>query len=124
MKKVIIVLGSNCDPVRNIAYAMWDLSFLFPEMAFSRMLWTDPIGMEEGASKFVNAVGVAMTDKDETYLMHCLKEIERHCGRSEEDKAKGIIRLDLDLLLYGDTRRKEEDWERDYVKQLLREMGE
>lgn len=124
MKKVIIVLGSNCDPVQNIAYAMWNLSSVFPEMAFSRMLWTDPIGMEEGASKFVNAVGIASTDREERYLVQVLKGIERRCGRSEEDKAKGIIRLDLDLLLYGDTRRKEEDWERDYVKQLLREMGE
>ena len=122
MKKIIIVFGSNFEQERNVRYAMNELALLFPGIAFSRLLWTEPIGMDD-SPLFVNAIGIAMTDMDETHVVRILKEVERKCGRRKEDKALGIIKLDLDLFLYGDIRYKENDWERDYVQLLLGEMN-
>lgn len=123
MKKIIIVLGSNHEQEKNVGFAMNQLSQNFPGVRFSRLLWTEPIGMEN-SPQFVNALAIAFTDLPEPDIVHILKDIERQCGRTKEEKKQGIVKLDLDLLLYGDLRRKEEDWERDYVKQLLGEMGE
>ena len=78
----------------------------------------------ENSHQFVNALAIAFTDLPEPDIVPILKDIERQCGRTKEEKSQGIVKLDLDLLLYGDLRRKESDWERDYVKQLLGEMGE
>ena len=78
----------------------------------------------ENSPQFVNALAIAFTDLPEPTVVSVLKDIERQCGRTKEEKSQGIVKLDLDLLLYGNLRRKEEDWERDYVKQLLGEMGE
>lgn len=133
-KKIIIVLGSNHEQEKNVRVAMALLVQAFPGILFSRSLWTEPIGMERGGTdgrrelttsqQFVNAIGIAMTEMEEEQVVHVLKDIERQCGRTKEDKALGIVKLDLDLLLYGDIRHKESDWERDYVKLLMNEMDE
>lgn len=120
-KKIVIVLGSNHEQEKNVGEAMRELTSAFPDIAFSRMLWTEPIGMED-SPQFVNAIGIAMTEMEKEDVVRILKGIERHCGRTKEDKLQGIVKLDLDLLLYGDIRYKETDWEREYVKQLMREM--
>ena len=39
-------------------------------------------------------------------------------GRTAEDRRLGIVRIDLDLLQYDDTRFHLRDWERPYVKLL------
>lgn len=132
-EKIIIVLGSNQEQEKNVRVAMTLLAQTFPGIRFSRCLWTEPIGMERGgidarqklkaAPQFVNAIGIAMTEMEERQVVHILKSIERQCGRTKEDKALGIVKLDLDLLLYGDIRHKNADWERDYVKQLMSEMN-
>ena len=51
-----------------------------------------------------------------------LKQVEKECGRSREEKMRNIIRLDLDLLQWGTVRLREQDWERDYIRLLLQEM--
>lgn len=120
-KKMIIVLGSNYEQEENVGNAIRELTLAFPEIAFSRMLWTEPIGMED-APLFVNALAIASTSLPEPEVVRLLKGIEQQYGRMKEDKALGIVKLDIDLLLYGTIRHKEEDWERDYVKLLLEEM--
>ena len=120
-QKIIIVLGSNYEQEKNVRYAIMELTLAFPEIAFSRMIRTEPIGMAD-SPQFVNAIGIAMTEKKEEHVVRILKGIERKCGRTKEDKALGIVKLDLDLLLYGDVRHKESDWKRNYVKLLMSEM--
>ncbi len=52
-----------------------------------------------------------------------LKRIEVLCGRKPEDKAKGTVVVDVDLLLYNDKRCHLNDWQRDYVKILTATVG-
>lgn len=116
-KSILIALGSNFAQEKNVAYAMEELRTAFPGAVFSEMLWTEPIGI--ASDRFVNALGKASTCMSQEQVLLMLKNIERKCGRCEEDKARNIIKLDLDLLQYGDERLKEADWHRDYVLQLL-----
>ena len=121
-KKIIVALGSNYEQEKNVLFAMDRLRELFPDFAFSRMLWTNPIGIE--SDKFVNALGWGMVEKSQDEIVEILKGIEKECGRKTEDKARNLVRIDLDLLLYDKQRFREGDWKRDYIITLLKESEE
>ena len=118
--RILIALGSNHEQAKNVAFAMERLHSFFPGISFSRMLWTEPIGI--ASDRFVNALALADTDKEQEEVERILKQVEKECGRSREEKMRNIIRLDLDLLQRGTVRLREQDWERDYIRLLLQEM--
>lgn len=124
--KIIIALGSNWEQEKNIRFAMQRLRTFLPAIRFSRLLWTQPIGME--SDLFLNVLGVVdlsgmvgskMETADE--IVQVLKQIEGECGRQSGDKAKGIVMVDLDLLQFQNQRFHVDDWDRDYVRLLLQE---
>ena len=53
-------------------------------------------------------------------LSEVLKETEKRQGRTHNED--GIVTLDLDLLQYDDQRFHLRDWERPYVKDLIKEL--
>lgn len=118
--RILIALGSNHEQEKNVAFAMERLHSFFPGISFSRMLWTEPIGI--ASDRFVNALALADTDKEQEEVERILKQVEKECGRTREEKMRNIIRLDLDLLQWGTVRLREQDWERDYIRLLLQEM--
>ena len=118
--RILIALGSNHEQEKTVAFAMERLHSFFPGISFSRMLWTEPIGI--ASDRFVNALALADTDKEQEEVERILKQVEKECGRSREEKMRNIIRLDLDLLQWGTVRLREQDWERDYIRLLLQEM--
>lgn len=118
--KIIIALGSNFEQQKNMEEAKRRLYILFPDIVFSRFLWTNPIGIK--SDRFVNALALAHSALSQSQIEWELKEIERRCGRCAEEKAKGIIRLDLDLMQYGKEKLHQEDWKRGYVLELLEDM--
>jgi 2-amino-4-hydroxy-6-hydroxymethyldihydropteridine diphosphokinase len=71
--------------------------------------------MKRGGS-FLNQVAQLTTSLSAAELKRLFKEIESEAGRTPEEKAQEIVRLDIDLLTYGDTLLKAEDMERDYVE--------
>ena len=115
--RILIALGSNNEQEKNVAFAMERLHSFFPGISFSRMLWTEPIGI--ASDRFVNALALADTDKEQEEVERILKQVEKECGRTREEKMRNIIRLDLDLLQWGTVRLREQDWERDYIRLLL-----
>lgn len=86
----------------------------------SRMLWTEPIGIV--SDKFLNCLVSGITQLSFTELRSKLKDIEQLCGRLPQDKADGIIRMDIDILQFDEQRFKENDWSRDYVTLLINEI--
>ena len=116
-KVIMIALGSNFEQEKNVSYAMEELRSVFPDVVFSELLWTEPIGIV--SDRFVNALGKAFTSMSQQQVVCILKDIERKCGRCKEDKARNVVKLDLDLMQHGDEQLKEEDWNRDYILRLL-----
>lgn len=55
-------------------------------------------------------------------LHRLFKELERRSGRLPEDKPAGIVKLDIDLLVYDGEVLKPEDMEREYVRLCLKEL--
>ena len=119
--KIIISLGSNMLPEYHINQAVCLLRQTFGELIVTRQLWTEPIGMESSC-KFLNMLVMASTAWSMQQVQEELKRIEVLCGRKPEDKAKGIVVVDADLLLYNDKRCHLGDWQRDYVKILMEEL--
>ena len=121
MTKIIISLGSNMLPEYHINQAVCLLRQTFGELIVTRQLWTEPVGMESSC-KFLNMLVMASTAWSMQQVQDELKRIEVLCGRKPEDKAKGIVVVDADLLLYNDKRCHLGDWQRDYVKILMEEL--
>lgn len=119
--KIIICLGSNMLPEYHINQAVCLLRQTFGELIVTRQLWTEPVGMESSC-KFLNMLVMASTAWSMQQVQDELKRIEVLCGRKPEDKAKGIVVVDADLLLYNDKRCHLGDWQRDYVKILMEEL--
>ncbi len=117
----VLALGSNYEQERNVGYAMGRLRECFPGIRFTRILRTSPIGID--SDWFANALAIGKVEDCPETVISRLKEIERECGRCAEDKARNVVRLDIDLLQYGGEVLREKDWHRDYVQLLLAELG-
>ena len=56
-------------------------------------------------------------------ILQKLKAIEKRLGRMLEDKKKGIVKIDIDLLTYDGEVLKVNDWKREYVCQGVMELS-
>jgi len=115
MSRVLIALGSNSRPEVYMTWAAQRLTPLLTDVRFSRCLWTRDY--RGGTSWYQNRLATGTTSLSETELVERLKAIEVESGRK-----KGHVTIDLDLMLYDDTRYHHDDWARPYIQQLLPEM--
>ncbi len=119
--KVVIALGSNVQQQYHIDLAKICLEATFDDMTFSKSIWTNPIGLS--SDKFLNVLGVGYTNVNQERTVQALKNIERKCGRKVAASRKGVIAIDVDLMLFDTERFHEQDWNRGYMKRLLSQMG-
>lgn len=119
--RLILSLGSNTDSDRNIQEGKVALEKLFGDVTFSDTVETKAVGMD--APSFLNCLASTYTKHGYTQLHRALKQIERKMGSLKFDRSRGIVRLDLDILMLGDVRYHPEDWDRDYVKRLISQLG-
>jgi len=100
-----IALGSNLsDPVAQVTAGVEALAML-PDSRLaliSSLYRTAPVGFAD-QPEFVNAVAMVETALEPRALLAELLAIERRHGRVRE-VPNGPRTLDLDILLYGDTR--------------------
>lgn len=122
IKTCVIGLGSNDPGPARILSAQSALRAAFPGVRFSTLRQTRPVGFPS-PRWFHNQVALCTTALTRDEMAAFLKQMETAHGRRPEDKARGIVRLDLDLLCYDGEVLKPEDWARDYVKEGVAELG-
>ena len=115
-----MALGSNHNPLQNISHAEVILKQLFPDITFSKRLWTNPIGMT--SPQFLNTLAICSTKKSLQETLHDIKHIELLCGDTLSQRKEKIVAMDIDILKYGSQKLHENDWNRPYIQQLLKEM--
>jgi 2-amino-4-hydroxy-6-hydroxymethyldihydropteridine diphosphokinase len=107
---VFLSLGSNLgDRERNIKRACEMLAAMegFEWITASSIYVTPPVDMEEGVPNFLNIVVKGQFDFTPMELLRNLEEMENKLGReSKGDKQPRTI--DIDILLFGDKRFKNE----------------
>ena len=116
--QLLLAIGSNTHPDVNIKKAKRSLSQLLgTSIQFTPSLLTDPIGI--GGPQFKNLLASADSTLPYPLLREQLKAIEQSCGDTKENRASGIVELDIDVLWHLGTKHHEKDWQRPYIKQLI-----
>lgn len=123
MNECFIGIGSNFSTDVYVQRACLSLRTLFQNVVFSQMLMTDPVDWIS-ESKFMNMVVYCNTQLSATDLIAKLKQIEQELGRTKEDKDKGVVLIDLDLLSYNGAIIKQNDWNRDDVIKCVNVLRE
>ncbi|MGN0067048.1 MAG: 2-amino-4-hydroxy-6-hydroxymethyldihydropteridine diphosphokinase [Bacteroides sp.] len=116
----LICIGSNTEPASHLAFARRELQRRFPDVWFSPEEVTAPIGMRRNQASFINQLARLSSDAQPKEIEQQLKEIEHLAGRTPEEKALEVVRLDLDLLMADEEVLRPKDLQRDFVQQLLK----
>ena len=114
----ILCLGSNSDRHTRMEAARKALAISFPDIRFGREMTTEAIG-NTFLSPFSNQLALFKTTFSAEEVRSILKQIEKENGRMPEDKAQGIVNLDIDLLIYDNTILKPDDMEKEFIRQEL-----
>lgn len=122
INRVIISLGSNQDSEDNIECAIMELEAHFNSIHFSEPVYTKPVGNISNQKPFLNQISIGYTQETAVELKTLFKEIEQLFGRNHEDESKGIIALDIDLLVWNDIYFKPEEMQRDYIANGIQEL--
>lgn len=109
----ILTLGSNCpQKERMMANATEWLSSNFEVIADSGIYQTQALN---GISPdYLNMIVKVKTSLEVMQLIQLGKEFEAECGRSAESKQRGIVEMDVDLVKYGKTVLRPEEFTRTY----------
>ena len=118
----ILCLESNFYRIAHMAYAQRELKKHFSTIRFSEEMDTEAIG-SRFLSRFSNQVASFETTISTEEVRVILKQIEHDLGRLPEEKPQGVIRIDIDLLMYDDCVLKPADLERDFVKEGLKSLS-
>lgn len=117
---VIIALGTNTDHNRNMDIALSLIRRVVRDVRCSRRIWTEPIGMASGM--FLNMLVSGSCRLSLQELKMEIKSMERGCGRTTEAQRNGIVRMDIDILKYDNETEHTDDWNREYIKELIKEL--
>lgn len=119
--EIVISLGSNDRQETNMIIAKQLLEQLFGDIQFTKSVWTNPIGIE--SDRFLNCLAIAHTKHREPQIKSALKRIEIRCGDTRAFRSINIVRMDIDILLFDGQRLHAEDWQRPYIKNLMKEIN-
>jgi len=104
--RTAVALGSNVGDrfgnLRAARQAILSLSNVNPPILSSPIYETEPIGCEQGAEKFLNAVVEFDYEGDPTNLLEQFIRIEEALGRRREHSRNVSRTIDIDLLYCGD----------------------
>lgn len=117
----ILCLGSNFKRELHLSAARTALTGSFPSILFGEEMTTEAIG-EGMLSPFSNQLAQLSTPANIEEVRNILKNIEHKNGRLPEDKGHGIIKLDIDILIYDGQTIKPNDLKRDFIQHGLKEL--
>ncbi|MDQ6962980.1 MAG: 2-amino-4-hydroxy-6-hydroxymethyldihydropteridine diphosphokinase [Mariprofundaceae bacterium] len=100
MNKVLLGIGSNIEPERNLQNAAQVLKTMFHDIQFSTVYGSKAVGIEN-ASDFLNACCLLKCHKDYDLLRQKLKQVEEQYGRVHDQKGWQSRTLDLDIILFN-----------------------
>ena len=100
-----------------MAQAQRRLRVLMPDIEFSHLLWTEPIGIR--SPRFLNCLARGSSELSCADLSRRLKEMECQMGSSSQEHRHGRVAIDIDLLQFDSERLRPADWQRPYIARLL-----
>lgn len=119
-KRVILALGTNIKQERNMKQVRRLLVGTWPDMKFTTTKWTQAIGM--ASDLFYNCLAYTKVEESLEDLTEKVKSMEQICGDTRAERSLNRIQMDIDILLYGDNKLHIDDWQRDYIQELMKEI--
>lgn len=118
MSRILLSIGSNTFAKTNIDKAKRMLIYLFPNIVFSEPILSEP---EEDNLKYLfrNILACCTTNLTLDEVTNKIKQTERAVGRTSKDKYNGKVIIDIDILKFGDEIIRPQDFEKEYIQQLL-----
>lgn len=110
----LLCMGSNTDRSAQLSVARKALCATFPDIHFGEMMETEAIG-SGFHSPFSNQLARFSTPLSPDSVHNIFKDLERRSGRMPGDKSVGVVKLDIDLLVFDNKVLKPEDMEREYI---------
>jgi 2-amino-4-hydroxy-6-hydroxymethyldihydropteridine diphosphokinase len=123
MNKVLISIGTNVDRETNLALCRKLLGSAFLRIIYSDTSVTSPYG-NTYKNDFLNQLAVVYTDKTKSEVGGILKLLEKDMGRKASDKQKGVVKIDIDLVVWNEEILKPDDLSRSYVVDLLPSLAD
>ena len=117
---IILSLGSNTDAEKNMSRARVLMQSVLPDVVFTEDMSTEPVGIE--GPWFLNSLCKAHTTATPDEVVRMAKNIEAQLGDTAEQRDRGRVVMDVDLLLYDDLRLHDADWQRPYVRLLINRL--
>lgn len=117
----VIGLGSNShDRETQLDLAISNLLCNLQECKVSAIYETPDIRGK--ADNYLNAVVSGITEDDYDSINNLLKDWENICGRNKDDSAKGVVTIDLDLVVWNGEIVRPKDFEREYFSKGYNEI--
>ena len=117
----LVCLGSNCQAEFHLKNVERELNRLFHMVRMGKIVITKAEG-DVVQPDYMNQAVSFSTDLPVEEVEILLKQIEKDNGRTADDKLKGTVPLDIDLLKYDEVVLRPGDLKKDYVKQAIAEL--
>lgn len=120
-RNVILLIGSNIDPINNIKQAIKEISRIIPLTKQSSLWETKPIGT--AGENFYNMALSISTSVDLNVLkFDVLRNIEIRLGRVRSSDKYAPRTIDIDIILDGDTIVEANIWHYAYIAVPVSEL--
>lgn len=96
------------------------LAEVFPGITFTDAILSPAYGKSDNSAKYSNMLAQCDTDMSADDLNVLFKQIESKLDDTPALRAEGTVMMDIDLLKHGDEKHHRADWQRHYIKRLLK----
>ena len=118
---VIIGVGSNIDPEKNIVLARIAIETAHELVKESSFVKTEPLGYKD-QDDFTNGAYLVKTTMSQEELNSWLKEIEKKLGRVRTENKNGPRTIDLDILVWNGEVVDPDVGERKFLRDSILEL--
>lgn len=123
MNRAVIGIGSNLPDSENIVLRCCrKIREIVGTVEFSSCYETVPVSAIPQPN-YHNCVGVFETDKSYEETRSMFKQMETDAGRVKSDKQRGVVVLDIDIVIWNDNVVSPRDYLQDYVQIGLRQLS-
>ena len=117
----IIGLGSNIEPERNIAAALFYLRQEHRLILVSRLVQTSPLGIVDQPD-FLNGAAKVLTEMEKPLFEDYLKKLEDRLLRDRTTPKFGPRTIDLDVVIWDGEVLDPDYYSRDFLKRAVDEI--
>jgi 2-amino-4-hydroxy-6-hydroxymethyldihydropteridine diphosphokinase len=121
MNEIVVALGSNIEPEKNIPEALQSIADNFFFIKKSQFIYTEPRGYKNQPD-FLNGAVLIKSKCNKAGVIRILKEIERKLGRQKRALKNGPRKIDLDLIVFNRKVVDEDVFDRDFLQRSILEL--